>query len=403
MTTTKTLPVLDKNLLYLFIACVLVATGGCVSTEVALKRDAAVNAESSYVYGKFHIDGDGSTASSYNIALKLLHKIHQNSATEKYIGFETENDIYAVEVPAGDYEFGSVVYMSDVGKVFFEKKLNPESPIIKLHLQAGKAYYLGDYIGETSYTSGVTQYTIRWQLKSLKDKFGTTTKAFTDKYQKFNSIEKVNLVASFKEQLFSQLISELRRLDDLIRDEKYDEAVSLAKKHAMEKKVPYAQVRLGYLYEHGYGLAKSNVDAGNWYKKAADQGYSEGMFRLGVLLLRNAKSLDKDPKWSSIGTLADGFIWIRRAAVKGSSRAMGLYCSFSTNPTYGAALLVEGFAWCNIAVDKLRGDASQKALFDKIQSMYRTAQNKLPDDIKTKALKQKEAILSEMSESKSSL
>ena len=48
---------------------------------------------------------------------------------------------------------------------------------------------------------------------------------------------------------------------------------------------PSAQYDLGVLYEKGRGVAKDEVEAATWYRKAADQGYEQAqraLRRLGV-------------------------------------------------------------------------------------------------------------------------
>ena len=44
-----------------------------------------------------------------------------------------------------------------------------------------------------------------------------------------------------------------------------------------------AQVRMGHKFYYGYEVAKSNVEAASWYRKAAGQGNVEGQYFLGVM------------------------------------------------------------------------------------------------------------------------
>ena len=43
-----------------------------------------------------------------------------------------------------------------------------------------------------------------------------------------------------------------------------------------------SQVELGFRYEQGKGVAKDQVEAAKWYRKAAEQNYAEAQNNLGV-------------------------------------------------------------------------------------------------------------------------
>jgi len=50
-----------------------------------------------------------------------------------------------------------------------------------------------------------------------------------------------------------------------------------------EKGDAAAQVRVGRLYDFGFSVTQSYTAAGNWYRKAAEQGNAGAEFLLGVL------------------------------------------------------------------------------------------------------------------------
>jgi hypothetical protein len=47
---------------------------------------------------------------------------------------------------------------------------------------------------------------------------------------------------------------------------------------------PVAMYNLGYIYEHGKGVAKSIKDAQDWYLKSASRGYAQAQYKMGQLL-----------------------------------------------------------------------------------------------------------------------
>ena len=75
---------------------------------------------------------------------------------------------------------------------------------------------------------------------------------------------------------------------------------------------PAAQVELADLYESGVGLRDSDAEAVAWYRKAADQGYLEAQYNLGVMLFLGRPSP---------ADTASGIVWIRKAAEAGHAEA----------------------------------------------------------------------------------
>jgi len=52
---------------------------------------------------------------------------------------------------------------------------------------------------------------------------------------------------------------------------------------AANKQIVTAQVKLGLIYEEGFGAKKDLLEAARWYKKAADQGHALAQERLRLL------------------------------------------------------------------------------------------------------------------------
>jgi len=67
---------------------------------------------------------------------------------------------------------------------------------------------------------------------------------------------------------------------------------------------PNAEVKLGYLYEKGLGVARDPATAASWYRKSADQGYAEAQAALGRMYFQGL-GVQRDPvegyKWLIIG------------------------------------------------------------------------------------------------------
>ena len=80
-----------------------------------------------------------------------------------------------------------------------------------------------------------------------------------------------------------------------------------------------AQFNLGICYANGYGVAKNDTTASAWYRKAAEQGHVDSQHNLAVRY-ENGRGLPKD--------YDQAVYWYRKAAEQGSLKSMtGLgYC-----------------------------------------------------------------------------
>jgi len=66
---------------------------------------------------------------------------------------------------------------------------------------------------------------------------------------------------------------------------------------AADKGDTEAQMKLGWLYEKGEGVAKDIAKAMGWYGKAAEAGEPAAQYNLGLLQLNDAKTLPSGLNW----------------------------------------------------------------------------------------------------------
>lgn len=90
----------------------------------------------------------------------------------------------------------------------------------------------------------------------------------------------------------------------------YAEALKQWKPLAQQGDV--SQHSLGTLYSNGYGVAQDDVQAIEWYRKAAEQGFSDAQFNLGVMYDYGA-GIAEDP--------VQAVVWYRKAAEQGLADA----------------------------------------------------------------------------------
>ena len=92
---------------------------------------------------------------------------------------------------------------------------------------------------------------------------------------------------------------------------KYIEAYEWYKK-AADQGYSAAQYNIGVLYNNGYGVSQDYNKAYEWYKKAANQGYSAAQYNIGVLY-NNGYGVSQDYN--------KAYEWCKKAAAQGYSAA----------------------------------------------------------------------------------
>ena len=370
---------------------------GCVSTEMAVDRSTAVKDEKAYVYGKFELQGDD----DINIALKLTYQGKSDEHKNKYIELKKNNTVYAVELTPGVYELGKIVFLDTSNRVKFERNLSARKSVVPLTIESGKAYYLGDYKGEVIHVRG--RY-LKWQLKGLDDNFEETTTAFESDYFHFSSVPKVNLLKGFREGIYSDITEAMERFEKLVKDENYQEALPLVRRYAQEKGLPYAQVRLGNMYEQGLGVEQSLNVAGHWYLKAANRDDPNGMRALGVLLLHEAPSYDSDPdfpRWKMLGLKKDGLLWLRKAALKGDVPAMVINCGFANVKPTTLKIIAESISWCELALERVSDKHAQ--LRGNLERNYNSVRDTISPEARSLARTYKSAFQEQLETNKAAM
>lgn len=114
-----------------------------------------------------------------------------------------------------------------------------------------------------------------------------------------------------------------------------------------------AQFKLGYMFEHGMGVAKDNVEAYKWYLKAAECGHPCAQYFV-ALMYNEGRGVDKDDFMAAR--------WLRRAAVRGNKNAQYL---FGRKVFYGEGVTqneTAGLKWLRAAA--CGGHAEAKKFLD---------------------------------------
>ena len=127
------------------------------------------------------------------------------TATVSYFGIEFQNHttgksfqirfsynvneiLLVIPVSSGEYSYSKFWFLRENGSTYDSKNLESE----KFLIEAGKLYYIGNWVGSHKLSvSGNMQYH-DWILYSLKDKFEEATTNLKAKYPKLSEMEAVN-------------------------------------------------------------------------------------------------------------------------------------------------------------------------------------------------------------------
>ncbi len=71
---------------------------------------------------------------------------------------------------------------------------------------------------------------------------------------------------------------------------------------------PRAMYQVGYMYDHGEGVAQDVKEAAQWYLKAAEKGNAKAQYRMG-LFYATGSGVDKD--------LKEAAKWYKKASMQG--------------------------------------------------------------------------------------
>jgi TPR repeat protein len=106
---------------------------------------------------------------------------------------------------------------------------------------------------------------------------------------------------------------------------------------------PAAEFALGLLYDTGRGVMQNSIEAANWYRRAADQGFAEAENNLGALY-SNGEGVPHDH--------AEAMRWWRLAADQGLPTAQSNLADLYANGDGVPMDLVQAFKWSSLAANQ---------------------------------------------------
>ena len=156
---------------FLFVLAVVLLSG-CLKFAPSIYPEDALEPGKGYLYGRFSADLDFNWgATKMGVVITSVDK-----KQEIALRFEPTLDPYAVAVDPGDYQATRIVYtQSAANEIRGEKPFPEELTGRVIHVEAGKAYYLGDYDGASKSTFLVLFIDHEWRIGKIANEFAGTT------------------------------------------------------------------------------------------------------------------------------------------------------------------------------------------------------------------------------------
>lgn len=142
----------------------------CANFVPPLKPNAQVDPAKAYVYGRF-----SSNSHTLRMGVEL-------AGPKLYLfEFQDKDQITMLAVTPGTYQLSRFVYAETDGTMKGETAIVQSTLTRSMTLEAGKAYYVGDFTGEGTF-NGIR---MRWQVTGIDNRFAATTAEMQQKYPQF--------------------------------------------------------------------------------------------------------------------------------------------------------------------------------------------------------------------------
>lgn len=172
--------------------------GGCLRFATSIYPEDVLEPGKGYFYGRFSTDPGFSLASTrMGVVITSVDKKHEIG-----LSFEPTLDPYAVAVDPGDYQATHIVFRGGGGSD--QLKPFPEELSSRvIHVEAGKAYYIGDFDGTMKTTFLVLFIASRWRIGQIANEFAGTTAKLDALLPQMKNMPKVDVFGDLLVTAFS--------------------------------------------------------------------------------------------------------------------------------------------------------------------------------------------------------
>lgn len=166
------------------------ALNGCMGYAPAIGPDDALVPAKGFLYGRFSRERGGNLgATQMGVVVTSVDK-----KREIALRFEQDLDPYAVAVEPGDYQVTHFIQTQSADNhTIGEQPFPAELSRRVMHVEAGKAYYIGDYDGAMKSTFMVLFIGHEWGIGKITNDFDGTTAKLNALLPQMKSMPKVDV------------------------------------------------------------------------------------------------------------------------------------------------------------------------------------------------------------------
>jgi hypothetical protein len=164
---------------------------GCAAFTPSLGKSEVPAVANSYIYGRFYISTQKLwLAMAGHQTIGLSFKCNTDSTV--LVKLKVDDEVQVLKVPVDSKcNFHELVF-TDADGVIKSKKPVPSAFNAENNFPAGKAYYLGDFIGNSTVTVGGNMINRAWDLKPPFDNYEKTTEEMKKIYPAFATVPTEN-------------------------------------------------------------------------------------------------------------------------------------------------------------------------------------------------------------------
>jgi len=168
----------------MLIGAMALAVSGCAQYTPTVKADEAPTGKEAYLYGRFQV-GQDESGTVPNLQMGFVFQcVAPKTQPRRYtLRFNFEKPIQVVKVNPATCSFVEIVYTDTDGFIKSQKPA-PEGQYRNMQVEAGKAYYLGDFYAliKTKWIIPNYSWETIWEVRDIKNDFAVTGEKMKRQY-----------------------------------------------------------------------------------------------------------------------------------------------------------------------------------------------------------------------------
>lgn len=154
-------------------ACfICIGVTSCASYEPHVSHNQTLSQERAYLYGRFKVNANFPRIG--NLYPTFGFRLTCSNGQSYVIKMVADSPVYAIEVLPAECSYVETVY-SNADGTSLHSRPSPSGALTRARFEGGKAYYLGDYYGESGVSGESYGVTREWSLGSYLNNYQETT------------------------------------------------------------------------------------------------------------------------------------------------------------------------------------------------------------------------------------